>query len=422
MRRWIAEGAPYAAHWSFVRPTRPPVPAVANTQWPRNPIDHFVLQTLEARNLPPNPPADKYALLRRVSLDLRGLPPTPDEVRALAADSDPTAYEKMVDQFLDDPAYGERWARVWLDLARYADSRGYGSDPLRTNMWRYRDWVIESFNRNLPYDQFTVEQLAGDLLPNPTLEQRMATAFHRNTMTNTEGGTDDEEFRIEAVKDRVDTTIQVWMGLTMGCAKCHDHKYDPLTQREYYQLFAVFNQTQDKDLPDESPTLEVPRAEDFAALDQHAQKVAALEQQLADVQKQLVEQPPPAPRHRCPDDLCGSSCPGLRESSRWQKSRSFGASRPSQPALRRRNRRRITKGPPRVPSTATRMATTSRRTRRPIRGRKTIRGGKRTWGMRECRTHRRLEPHGQRQPRAVGRVPGQTAGCQPPGRVGEPVR
>ena len=191
---------------------------VSDSAWGNNPIDAFVRQVLDVHQLPPNPAADPYELLRRVSFDLRGLPPSPADVQEFAADPSPAAYERMVDRFLADSAYGERWARVWLDLARYADSRGYGSDPLRTNMWRYRDWVIDAFNRNLPYDQFTIEQLAGDLLPNPTLEQRMATAFHRNTMTNTEGGTDDEEFRIEAVKDRVDTTIQVWMGMTMGCA------------------------------------------------------------------------------------------------------------------------------------------------------------------------------------------------------------
>ncbi|HZY90543.1 MAG TPA: DUF1549 and DUF1553 domain-containing protein, partial [Gemmataceae bacterium] len=205
-------------------------------------------------------PADRFTLLRRASLDLRGLPPSPQEVEAFAHDASPDAYEKAVDRFLADSAYGERWARVWLDQARYADSAGYGSDPLRT-IWRYRDWVIDTFNRNLPYDRFTVEQLAGDLLPKPTLEQRMATAFHRNTMTNTEGGTDREEFRVAAVKDRVDTTLQVWMGLTVGCAKCHSHKYDPITQKDYYRFYAFFNQTADADRPDESPVIPCPTPE-----------------------------------------------------------------------------------------------------------------------------------------------------------------
>jgi hypothetical protein len=258
LQRWIAEGAPYAEHWAFVKPRPQPAPAVHDRAWVRNPIDAFVLARLEQEGLHPSPEADRFALLRRVSLDLRGLPPTPEEVDAFARDASPDAYERMVDRFLADPAYGERWARVWLDLARYADSAGYGSDPLRPNMYRYRDWVIDAFNRNLPYDRFTVEQIAGDLLPHPTLEERMATAFHRNTMTNTEGGTDREEFRVAAVKDRVDTTAEVWMGLTMGCAKCHSHKYDPITQREYYSFFAFFNQSADADRPDEQPTVPAP--------------------------------------------------------------------------------------------------------------------------------------------------------------------
>src|SRR5262249_45951781 len=179
-----------------------------------NPIDLFILARLQPAGMEPNPPADRFALLRRASLDLRGLPPTPQEVDEFAADPRPDAYDRMVDRFLADPAYGARMARVWPDLARYADSAGYGSDPLRPQLYRWRDWVIDAFNANMAYDRFTVEQLAGDLLPAPTLDQRIATAFHRNTMTNTEGGTDDEEFRVAAVKDRVDTTFQVWMGLT----------------------------------------------------------------------------------------------------------------------------------------------------------------------------------------------------------------
>jgi hypothetical protein len=260
LRRWIAAGAPYADHWAFVKPQRAPLPAVKNAAWPRNPIDHFVLARLEREGLQPTEGADRFTLLRRASLDLRGLPPSLQEVLEYAADGSPDAYARAVERFLQDPAYGERWARMWLDQARYADSAGYGSDPLRT-IWRYRDWVIDAFNRNLPFDQFTIEQIAGDLLPNPTLEQRMATAFHRNTMTNTEGGTDDEEFRVAAVKDRVDTTLQVWMGLTMGCAKCHNHKYEPITQQEYYRFYAFFNQTADNDQPDERPTIPAPTPE-----------------------------------------------------------------------------------------------------------------------------------------------------------------
>jgi len=279
LRRWILQGAVYAPHWSFVPPRQPSLPAVKAAAWPRNPIDHFVLAELEARGLRPSPEADRFALLRRVSLDLRGLPPTPEELEAFAVDQSPAAYEKVVDRYLNDPAFGERWARMWLDLARYADSAGYGSDPLRT-IWRYRDWVIDAFNRNLPYDQFTIEQLAGDLLPNATLDQKIATAFHRNTMTNTEGGTDDEEFRIAAVKDRVDTTIQVWMGLTMGCAKCHSHKYDPITQAEYYRFFAIFNQTADNDQPGEQPVLQAPTLALQLQIERIDRQIAGLKQRL----------------------------------------------------------------------------------------------------------------------------------------------
>ena len=219
LTRWIDEGASYAPHWAFVKPVRHPLSEVKQKEWPKSGIDSFILAKLEQNGLAPMPPADKFTLIRRVSLDLRGLPPSPTEVEAFVIDDDPKAYEKLVDKFLADPAYGERWARMWMDQARYADSRGYGSDPLRPNIWRYRDWIIDAFNANKPYDQFTTEQIAGDLLPNATLDQKVATAFHRNTMTNTEGGTDDEEFRVAAVKVRVDTTMNVWMGLTMGCAK-----------------------------------------------------------------------------------------------------------------------------------------------------------------------------------------------------------
>ena len=260
LRRWVREDARYAEHWALLPPEARPLPAVLDGRWPRNGIDDWVLARLEKEGLAPAPQADGFTLLRRVSIDLRGLPPTPMEVDEFAADKSSIAYEKAVDRFLKDPAYGERWARVWLDLARYADSAGYGSDPLRT-IWRYRDWVIDAFNNNLPYDQFTIDQLAGDLLPGATLDQRMATAFHRNTMTNTEGGTDDEEFRAAAVKDRVDTTWSVWLGLTMGCAKCHTHKYDPITIDEYYRFYAFFNQSADADRPDEQPVIAAPTAE-----------------------------------------------------------------------------------------------------------------------------------------------------------------
>jgi hypothetical protein len=288
LKRWIAQGALYAEHWAFAKPKRSPLPAVKDRAWPRNGLDHFVLARLEKAGLKPASEADRYTLLRRASLDLRGLPPTPQEVQAFAKDTSADAYEKAVDRFLEDPAYGERWARMWLDLARYADSAGYGSDPLRPHIWRYRDWVIDAFNRNLPYDRFTIEQLAGDLLPKPTLEQRMATAFHRNTMTNTEGGTDDEEFRVAAVKDRVDTTLQVWMGLTIGCAKCHSHKYDPITQKDYYRFFAFFNQTADNDQPDERPTIPVPRAEQQEQNRRIDRRIAELKKRFAEPSRVAV--------------------------------------------------------------------------------------------------------------------------------------
>jgi hypothetical protein len=278
-KRWIEQGASFAEHWSFVKPQRPELPAVQGAAWPKNPIDFFILHRLEQAGLKPSPEADRYMLIRRLSLDLRGLPPTPAEVDAFVNDTSSNAYEKLVDKFLSDTAYGERWARLWLDLARYADSKGLGSDPLRT-IWRYRDWVIDAFNRNLPFDKFTVEQIAGDLLPQATLEQRIATAFHRNTMTNTEGGTDDEEFRQLAVKDRADTTVQVWMGVTFGCAKCHNHKYDPISQAEYYSLYAILNQTADNDQPDDSPVIPAPTP----AISEQIQKLDA---QIAALKKQL---------------------------------------------------------------------------------------------------------------------------------------
>ncbi|MEE8469012.1 MAG: DUF1549 domain-containing protein, partial [Planctomycetota bacterium] len=277
---WIEAGAKYAVHWSLVPPRRTALPPVSNADWGRNGIDAFVLARLDAEGLEPEPEADSWTLARRLYLDLIGLPPTPEQAESFRGDSRTDAYERLVDELLDSPHYGERWARVWLDLARYADSSGYGSDPLRV-IWRYRDWVIEAFNRNLSYDQFTIEQLAGDLLPEPTLEQRLATAFHRNTLTNTEGGTDDEEFRIAAVKDRVSTTMQVWMGLTAGCAECHTHKFDPISHQEYYSLFAIFNQTADTDRPDEAPRLDTPTAEQAAEYDRLTAALDGLQAQLA---------------------------------------------------------------------------------------------------------------------------------------------
>jgi hypothetical protein len=260
LKAWVAQGANWETHWAFERPVRPALPQVKASGWPRNPIDHFVLARLEHEGIRPGPEADRATLLRRVCLDLTGLPPTPEQAAAFFRDSAPGAYERLVDRLLRSPAYGERWARMWLDLARYADTKGYEKDLTRT-IWRYRDWVIDAFNEDLPYDRFGTEQLAGDLLPGASRAALLATAFHRNTLTNDEGGTDDEEFRVAAVKDRVDTTVQVWMGLTMGCAKCHSHKYDPIGQKEYYQFYAFFDQTADHDRFDDSPLEPFPAPE-----------------------------------------------------------------------------------------------------------------------------------------------------------------
>jgi hypothetical protein len=257
LKQWIKEGANYSAHWAYVKPVRPLVPALSDSKaiaWVKTPVDAFIVDRLMKEKLSPAPEADRYALARRVALDLTGLPPTVEEVAAFIADKGPNAYETFVDKMLAKPAFGEHWARMWLDLARYADSAGYADDPQRT-IWKYRDYVIQSFNANKPFDQFTIEQLAGDMLPNPTTEQLVATAFHRNTMTNSEGGTNDEEFRNVAVVDRVNTTFMVWMGTSMACAQCHTHKYDPITQKEFFGSFAFFNNTADADRNDESPTL-----------------------------------------------------------------------------------------------------------------------------------------------------------------------
>lgn len=266
LRLWIAQGAEYLLHWSFEPPQKAPLPKVTAKEWPRHPLDHFVLAKLEAGGMSPSQEADRLVWLRRVSLDLNGLPPTLEEADAFLAERSPQAYEQVVDRLLASDAYGEHWARMWLDLARYADTKGYEKDNHR-DIWRYRDWVIDALNRDMPYDQFTLEQLAGDLLPDRTSDQVLATAFHRNTMTNDEGGTDNEEFRVIAVKDRVDTTIQVWMGLTMGCAKCHSHKFDPISIGDYYAFYAYFNQTQDAD--QEHPLFPTPTAS-------QAEKIAAL--------------------------------------------------------------------------------------------------------------------------------------------------
>ena len=260
LRAWIDQGAkwpdvPNAAarasrpsHWSFQPIARPQVPRTGNDSWARNPIDRFVLARLERENIEPAPEADRRTLIRRVTFDLTGLPPDPADVAAFLLDNRPDAYERVVDRLLASPHYGERWARHWLDLARYADSDGYEKDYIRPHAWRWRHWVIDAFNRDKPFDQFTVEQIAGDLLPNAGVEQKIATGFHRNTLTNREGGVNIEQFRVEQVIDRAATTGTVWLGLSVGCAQCHDHKYDPITQKEFYQLYAFFNNADEYDI------------------------------------------------------------------------------------------------------------------------------------------------------------------------------
>jgi hypothetical protein len=277
IRRWIDAGAKYDQHWSYTAPKRSDV-SEDRDEWCKNAIDSFVHKRLSEKGLTPSPAADRVSIIRRLSLDLTGLPPGPEEVDRLFVNGTESEYEAMVDHFLSKSAFGERWASLWLDHARYADSMGYAEDRSR-EIWKYRDYVIESFNSNKPFDQFSIEQLAGDLFPRPTTEQRVATAFHRNTTTNTEGGTIDEEFRSAAVVDRTNTTMAVWMGTTMACAQCHTHKYDPITQEEYFQFYAFFNGTADNDQADDSPVLEI-----FS--DQQKQRLRKLNQQIARLEKQ----------------------------------------------------------------------------------------------------------------------------------------
>ncbi len=245
LRKWIEEGAQWSQHWAFDPPRRPAGLATRPDAWVRNPVDRFILSHLDAAGLEPTGEAGRTKLLRRVTLDLTGLPPTSGELRAYLEDQSPLAYEKAVDRLLSSPRFGERMAFRWLDAARYADTNGYQNDQSR-DMWRWRDWVISAFNSNMPFDQFTIEQLAGDLLPNPTLAQLIATGFNRNHRGNAENGTDPDEYQVEYAVDRLETTATVWLGLTMGCARCHDHKYDPISQREFYRFYAYFNNVSDR--------------------------------------------------------------------------------------------------------------------------------------------------------------------------------
>ncbi len=271
LKAWIKQGAKWGEHWSYEKVVKPTMPARTI-----NPVDAFLVQRLAQEGLKFSPEADAATLIRRVALDLTGLPPTLEELESLAKQP----HEKLVDHFLSQPAYGEHWARQWLDLARYADSAGYPSDPGR-EIWAYRDWVIRALNANMPFDQFTIEQNAGDLLPNPTDDQLIATAFHRNTMTQNEGGTDDEEFRNAAVIDRVNTTFAVWMGTTMACAQCHTHKYDPITNKEFFQFYAFLNQSADADKKDESPLHSFDTPESKQQRSRLSTELAALDKKFA---------------------------------------------------------------------------------------------------------------------------------------------
>ena len=282
LTEWIRQGAGWQQHWSFITPRRPKPPATGK-RWAKNPVDHFVLARLEREGLRPSPEADRATLIRRLSFDLTGLPPAPGEIDGFLNDSSPGAYEKLVDRLLDSPRYGERMAFEWLDAARYADTNGYQIDGERS-MWRWRDWVIGAFNRNMPFDQFTIEQLAGDLLPAPTLDQRIATGFNRNHRANAEDGIVPEEYAAEYVVDRVDTTATVFLGLTLGCARCHNHKYDPFTQEEYYRFFAYFNSIREdgraSNYGNSAPWIAAPTAE-------QQKQWSALTAEMAGIQKNL---------------------------------------------------------------------------------------------------------------------------------------
>ncbi|HEY2251820.1 MAG TPA: PSD1 and planctomycete cytochrome C domain-containing protein [Planctomycetaceae bacterium] len=290
LKRWIDEGAAWGKHWAYEAPKRPAPPVVKAAAWPKNPIDRFLLDRLERDGLQPAPEASRETLIRRVTLDLTGLPPTLAEVDAFLRDRADMAYENLVDRLLNSPHYGERMAWEWLDAARYADTNGYQGDPTRS-MWYWRDWVIDALNRNMPFDRFTVEQLAGDLLPNPSRSQLIATGFHRNHMINGEGGRIAEESRVDYVQDRVETTGTVWMGLTFNCCRCHDHKFDPFTQREYYQLSAYFNSIDESGgtdaYPQARPVLALPTPAQEQRIADLKSREQAANQQRADLEQKL---------------------------------------------------------------------------------------------------------------------------------------
>jgi mono/diheme cytochrome c family protein len=306
LKKWIEQGAAWSSHWAFETPNKPVVPPTSNPGWVRNPDDAFILAELEKRQLSPSPEAEKTALIRRLTLDLTGLPPTPEEVDAFLADPSPNAYEKVVDRLLQSPRYGEHMARFWLDDARYGDTHGLHLDNYR-EMWLYRDWVIKAFNDNKPYNQFLIEQLAGDLLPSATVDQTIATGFNRCHVTTSEGGAIEEEVYVRNVVDRVDTTGTVLLGLSVGCARCHDHKFDPIATREYYQLFAFFNNLDGPALDGNAalppPMLKAPTPEQALALKKIDERRAEVQKKIAAAVAQVkyedndnIKEPAPLPR------------------------------------------------------------------------------------------------------------------------------
>ena len=308
LKRWIEQGAGWKGHWSYLPVQRPPLPHVSNPGWVRNPIDAFILARLDEHGLKPSPEADRPTLIRRVTFDLTGLPPTPREVDDFVNDKSPNAYEKVVDRLLQSPHYGERMAVHWLDLARYADTNGYHIDNHR-DMWKYREWVINAFNKNVPFDRFTIEQIAGDLLPNATLDQKIASGFNRNTMVNFEGGADPNEYLTKYIVDRVNTTAIVWLGTTLACTECHDHKYDPFTMRDFYSLYAFFNNVPERGLDGQKenpvPSIRVPTKEQLARLDELKRQRAEIEKRIKEALAKVPEEaerelvgPPKPPEHR----------------------------------------------------------------------------------------------------------------------------
>jgi len=296
LRRWIAQGAEWKPHWSFLKPDRPSLPGIQNKRWPRSPIDHFILARLEREHLSPSGVADKTTLLRRVTFDLTGLPPTPEEVDAFLLDDSTMAYERVVDRLLQSPRYGEHEARYWLDAVRYGDTHGLHLDNERS-LWPYRDWVVAAFNRNEPFDQFTVDQLAGDLLPNATQDQQIASGYNRCNVSTSEGGAIDEEFYVRYAVDRTETTSTVWMGLTVGCAVCHDHKFDPISQREFYQLYAFFNSANEKAMDGNAllppPMIKLPTPEQQARLAELNEAVAPVERRMREAAEKIEYAEPP---------------------------------------------------------------------------------------------------------------------------------